>query len=332
MRKEWLAFSYVCQVCLNSRHSNYALIAPLAKSPKIWPSRSTPCLHNAIDLLMRHHPTALSYSNEYYCDYWCPPWIQNNMNPLPFPLLKQEAAERPHVAQNALLQIIGSFPPSSLVACTDGSLTTNGSCSCAVFIKDYTGIAKKTRSWIKHQLSWARRDTTSARIFPQSSQPTWRVVICSDSLSTVKAIWGFQRPFSHPSIPTIKRLANVIIMSGSKVSIIWIHSHVGIEGNEMADQLANSVHGAASCLPSTLRTANKLSRTLKLVWLKQLQDQLQLPNSPQSLSRAFRPCFFPSPQEGLNRSTSPSQRSQPPEKPHLPFQDFPGRHRWFFQR
>ena len=175
MRKEWLAFSYVCQVCLNSRHSNYALIAPLAKSPKIWPSRSTPCLHNAIDLLMRHHPTALSYSNEYYCDYWCPPWIQNNMNPLPFPLLKQEAAERPHVAQNALLQIIGSFPPSSLVACTDGSLTTNGSCSCAVFIKDYTGIAKKTRSWIKHQLSWARRDTTSARIFPQSSQPTCRV-------------------------------------------------------------------------------------------------------------------------------------------------------------
>ena len=81
-------------------------------------------------------------------------------------------------------------------------------------------------------------------------------------------------------------------MSGSKVSIIWIPSHVGIEGNEMADQLANSVHGAASRVPPTLRTANELSRPLKLAWLKQRQDQLQLPNSTQSLSRAFRLWFF----------------------------------------
>ena len=65
-----------------------------------------------------------------------------------------------------------------------------------------------------------------------------------------------------------------------------------IEGNEMADQLANSVHGAANRVPPTLRTANELSRPLKLAWLKQLQDQLQLPNSPQSLSRAFRTWFF----------------------------------------
>ena len=38
----------------------------------------------------------------------------------------------------------------------------------------------------------------------------------------------------------------------------------------------------------TLRTANELSRPLKLAWLKQLQDQQLLPNSPQSL----RPWFF----------------------------------------
>ena len=81
-------------------------------------------------------------------------------------------------------------------------------------------------------------------------------------------------------------------MSGSKVSIIWIPSHVGIESNEMADQLANSVHGAANRVPPTLRTANELSRPLKLALLKKLQDQLQLPNSPQSLSRAFRPWCF----------------------------------------
>ena len=115
--------------------TNYALIASLAQSPKNRPSRSTPCLQNATDLLMRHHPTALSYSNEYFCDYGCPAWIQNHINLLSFPLSKQEAIVRPHVAQNAFLQIIGSFPPSSLVAYTDGSLTTDGSCSCAVFIK-----------------------------------------------------------------------------------------------------------------------------------------------------------------------------------------------------
>ena len=92
--------------------------------------------------------------------------LKISINPLSFPLSKQEAAERPHVAQNAFLQIIASFPPSSLVAYTDGSLITDSSCSCAVFIKGYTGIAEKTCSWVKHLLSWARRDTTSARIFP----------------------------------------------------------------------------------------------------------------------------------------------------------------------
>ena len=62
---------------------------------------------------------------------------------------------------------------------------------------------------------------------------------------------GFQRPFSHPSITIIKRLPNVVIASGIKVSITWIPSNVGIEGNEMADQLADSVHEAASCVPPT---------------------------------------------------------------------------------
>ena len=70
----------------------------------------------------------------------------------------------------------------------------------------------------------------------------------------MQAISGFQRPFSHPSISSIKRLTNIIIMSGSKVSIIWIPSHVGIEGNEMADKLANSAYGAANRVPSTQRT------------------------------------------------------------------------------
>ena len=46
-------------------------------------------------------------------------------------------------------------------------------------------------------------------------------------------------------------------------------------------------------VPQTVsRRPNELSRPLKLAWLKQLQDQLQLPNSPQSLSRVFRPWFF----------------------------------------
>ena len=60
----------------------------------------------------------------------------------------------------------------------------------------------------------------------------------------------------------------------------------------MADRLANSVHEAASRVPPILWTANELSRPIKLAWLKQLQDQLQLPNRPQSLSLAFRPWFF----------------------------------------
>ena len=224
-------------------------------------------------------------------DYGNPQWIKN-INPLSFPLSKQEAAERPHVIQNAFHQIIGSLSPSSLVAYTDGSLTTNCSCSCAVFIIGYTGIAKKLTPGSRIYSAKLEGIQLALEFFLSLPNPPEELVICSDSLSAVQAISGFQRPYSYPSITTIKRLANVIITSGIKVSIIWIPSPVGNEGNEMADQLANSVHEAASRVPPTLRTAHELSRPLKLAWLKQLQDQLQPPNRPKSLSRAFRSWFF----------------------------------------
>ena len=46
-------------------------------------------------------------------------------------------------------------------------------------------------------------------------------------------------------------------------------------------------------IPPTLRTANELSRPLKLARFKQLQEQLQLPHRPLSPSFAFRLWFSP---------------------------------------
>lgn len=63
-----------------------------------------------------------------------------------------------------------------------------------------------------------------------------KVVILTDSLSTVKATGSTKQ--KDTTILQIKNLLN----KNKNVIICWIPSHVGIQGNEIADRLANEAH------------------------------------------------------------------------------------------
>ena len=64
------------------------------------------------------------------------------------------------------------------------------------------------------------------------------ITIHSDSRSAIQAL-------SSPSqqYPLIQQIQNTIIMSTKSFTLCWVPSHVGVEGNERADELAKtSIH------------------------------------------------------------------------------------------
>ena len=66
------------------------------------------------------------------------------------------------------------------------------------------------------------------------------ITILTDSLGACKALEGEIRKGARADILTnIHKHHKILVDSGYSVSIVWIPSHVGIDGNENADNLAN---------------------------------------------------------------------------------------------
>ena len=61
-------------------------------------------------------------------------------------------------------------------------------------------------------------------------------LILTDSLSCVKAIQSYETP--NPQILNLKLKIHSILQRGVNITFLWIPSHVGIDGNDMADEYA----------------------------------------------------------------------------------------------
>ncbi|GBM34675.1 hypothetical protein AVEN_191834-1 [Araneus ventricosus] len=72
-----------------------------------------------------------------------------------------------------------------------------------------------------------------------SSGPPDNFIIYSDSLSALESMTSLHR-FSHPLTFNILELHDHLTFKGFSILLCWIPSHVGIPGNELADNLAKS--------------------------------------------------------------------------------------------
>ena len=61
-------------------------------------------------------------------------------------------------------------------------------------------------------------------------------VIFSDSLSCLTALKNYDT--LDPRIIKLKTLAHSLTLAGKTIIFVWIPSHVGLDGNDMADELA----------------------------------------------------------------------------------------------
>ncbi|GBO18540.1 hypothetical protein AVEN_206287-1 [Araneus ventricosus] len=98
--------------------------------------------------------------------------------------------------------------------------------SCSIFTAEITAIL--------HALSQI------------SSGPPDNYIIYSDSFSALESMTSLHR-FRHPLTFNILELHDRLACRGFSVLLCWVPSHVGISGNEHADNLAKSATDSIKC-------------------------------------------------------------------------------------
>ena len=91
-------------------------------------------------------------------------------------------------------------------------------------------------------------------------------LILSDSLSALQAVKG--RNAGHFIIKRILEIYQILVNQGKSVSLLWIPSHMGIKGNEMADEKAKeALYSEKLFLKTCFKDFNQTHRTYsKRLW------------------------------------------------------------------
>lgn len=92
--------------------------------------------------------------------------------------------------------------------------------NCSIFAGELTAIVESLKEY-------KETHTNGAELKP--------IAIFSDSLSVIKSI-NMQKPSSRPNL--LNSFYDTVRLISSKIHLIWVPSHIGLRGNEIADKLA----------------------------------------------------------------------------------------------
>ena len=148
--------------------------------------------------------------------------------------------ESPLILKDVTADHIDTHYRTHLHIYTDGSKTPDGRTSSAFCVPSLhaslnTRITNNNTIYaaeltaIKLALEWVRDFEITQPVKPQ-------IAILSDSLSTLQSFASEQSKCKPNLFNKTREILNQLV---SEVTLVWIPSHVGITGNELADQLAN---------------------------------------------------------------------------------------------
>jgi len=96
------------------------------------------------------------------------------------------------------------------------------------------------------------------------------LLCCTDSTSAVKAVAG-QSSDTHPALANVLNAISCLESSGSKTTLLWVPSHTGLNGNEIADQLATAELKNSTRQPvNNLLSVEEIVTKHKKVWSKEV--------------------------------------------------------------
>lgn len=172
-----------------------------------------------------------------------PPWTMDiDINLKLSSLPKSETT--PIIYKNELQSILEGYQ-DHICFFTDGSKTETGVGAAVTFnetirmlkLPDYCSIYTAEALAISHALDIIKQDTIN------------KSIILSDSLSTLTSIQNFFQPNSISQ--KIQNQISYLQTNSQTITFIWIPSHIGIPGNELADicakQSISSPHSLVLC-------------------------------------------------------------------------------------
>ncbi|KAL8589796.1 hypothetical protein ACOMHN_020799 [Nucella lapillus] len=200
---------------------------------------------------------------------------------------------------------------------TDGSVKDNGEVGCALVIPDL-GITKKyhLNNGIGIYTAELYAILKACETINDMPQPPRAAVILTDSKSSLQGLASGRTKNRQEFQAEISFLTHQILYKGTDLTLMWLPSHTGIKGNELADKAAKRAteDGTHVTLQlSTLEMKNKIRQTahnirndtLKtrctehgwvFITMPKTSPRLTLPRKNQKLLRRIR--------TGHHRSTS----------------------------
>lgn len=175
-----------------------------------------------------------------------PPWLRKTIT-IDLALTKEVSKhEDPTTLLHLAKQHIASYRNSHLISYTDASKAANGRTGLGCFIpqspayNQHSYISKRLTDNISiyaAELSAIHYSIDQFREIEHTTQQTFNFIIFSDSLSCIQSLQS-NKSTSRPNL--FNALHDSLTHLKSPLTISWLPSHIGIEGNEVADQLANA--------------------------------------------------------------------------------------------
>lgn len=238
LRRQYLSDRFIFKLMQSSTHpliSKLHSLSQLIISSNYWSRKDSPCLIKSY-LKITRLPCPIYQSR-------LNPIFETSYEAIMFrpSILLDLGIDKDSVSANSLLnKAIDKLWPNWITIYTDASqLTLQGSVGSAVWIPRFKVILNyKLPSYSSVFTGEAVGILEALKYI--DSHDLHNCVIFTDSKSSLQAILAnqFRSKFKFTVILEIKRLLHCLSCKNVKVSLAWIPGHVGIPGNEIADQCA----------------------------------------------------------------------------------------------
>ncbi|KAL1447326.1 hypothetical protein WDU94_005622 [Cyamophila willieti] len=235
VRRKILALNYVCNVSRNVHNPVYLLLFNRTLQLRIDKPRYPLPLRNRVETMPEYNELKAYSVLKTRLDM--PPWLLKIpsvtylVSTPKCDLLNQEAVQNFLEFRNQNQSEIFCF--------TDGSKTANHT-GAAYSINDnvYKVRLGKTCSVFTAELTAIKLCLEKIQDYVQNNLCLQNFIICSDSKSSLQACKNMftRTPLVYEILTKIHEIREI----GTRVSFLWIPSHMGIQGNDLVDQAARN--------------------------------------------------------------------------------------------
>jgi len=279
-RRKWLAARYAIRCSRRPKNAAFASSRQVAQHPEVWPRLKTPALAEIIDdindVSIRFLCTEPDVQPQFRSP---PPWAPPSVDTLWFPMSKAQAVANKQEARRRV-QALLDLQSSSTAIFTDGAHHEDSDrTACAVFCPAL-GVEQAWRLQAGSSIFTAEvlGIKKALDLVYERDEELPDVMVFIDSQAAIRAL-------SSPSVEpeesvwsTLNTIQN-LKASGTRVTLVWIPSHVGIPGNERVDTLASNACQdlSTTVIPLSLSTSEQFS-LYKRGWKTELWNHLNQKN------------------------------------------------------